>query len=102
MARDRIQLHEILVEILGSRDVYFQPPESMKLDYPCIVYERSRIDSRKANNHTYLKYNQYTVTVIDEDPDTEIPDRLFELENCRHDRRFVSDDLYHDVFTLYF
>ncbi len=102
MAKDRLELHQKLVDLLGSNAVYFQPPESFKMTYPCIVYERSRMNSRKANNHTYLKYNQYTVTVIDEDPDTEIPDKLFELPHCSHDRRFVSDDLYHDVFTLYF
>lgn len=102
MAKPRETLQALLERLLGSRNVYYQPPELVKLDYPCIVYERSDIRTDSANNKTYLKHNQYTVTYIDEDPDSGIPDKLLELDYCGFDRHFVSDNLNHDVFTLYF
>ena len=102
MSRSRLDLHEILCEILGSRNVYFQPPESIKLKYPCIVYERSQIQTEKADNLNYTSHKQYTVTVIDKDPDSEVPDKLLNLPYIRFDRHFVVDNLNHEVFTLYY
>lgn len=102
MARPREKLQTLFEKLLGSRNVYFQPPESVKLKYPCITYERSNIRTVLADNQIYLKQNQYTVTVIDEDPDSEIPDKVLELPYCGFDRHFTTDNLNHDVFTLYF
>lgn len=102
MSRSRLELHEVLCDILGSRNVYFQPPESLKLKYPCIVYDLSDIPTEKANNGTYLKYKRYTVTVIDEDPDSEIPEKVLALPYCSFDRPYKSDNLNHSVLTLYF
>ena len=102
MAKSRLELQSILEEILGSRNVYFQPPESFKLQYPCIVYERSDYDVDFADNIAYKTLKQYTVTSIDKNPDTLTPDALINLKYCRFNRRFVSDNLNHDVFILYF
>jgi len=30
----RLELQNLLENILGSRNVYFQPPENLKLNYP--------------------------------------------------------------------
>lgn len=102
MAKPRVALQTLFEEILGSRNVYYQPPESVKLSYPCIVYEKNGTRITRANNKSYLKQNRYTVTYIDEDPDSEIPDKLLELNYCGFDTRFTADNLNHDVFTLYF
>ncbi len=98
----RLKLHEILVTILGSRHVYFQPPENIKLTYPCIVYGLSGADVRFADNKIYTRFKRYTITVIDENPDSEIPDKIAELPMCRFDRYFTSDNLNHYSFDLYF
>lgn len=102
MAKPREKLQELFEGILGSSNVYFQPPESVELSYPCIVYEKNGTRIIRANNKSYLKQNRYTVTYIDEDPDSEIPDKLSELNYCGFDTRFTADNLNHDVFTLYF
>lgn len=102
MAKPREILQTLLEGLLGSHNVYYQPPESVKLSYPCIVYERSGIRTDSANNKTYRKYNRYTVTHIDEDPDSEIPNKLLELEYCGFDTHFTENNLNHDVFTLFF
>jgi len=98
----RLALHNILMSTLGSSNVYFQPPPSFQMSYPCIVYQRSRIDTGFANNLPYKHEKQYSVTVIDDDPDSLIPDKVAELPRCSHDRTFVADQLHHDVFTLFY
>lgn len=98
----RLELHEILVDILGSRNVYFQPPEKTKLQYPAIVYSRSRIANDHANDDVYKQSLSYELTVIDSNPDSDIVIKISLLPMCRHDRHFKSDNLNHDVFTIYY
>lgn len=98
----RLELHEKLVEILGSRNVYFQPPASIKMKYPAIVYERNDIVNRHANNKVYNQRMAYTVTLIDSNPDSETVVKLSQLPMCRFDRHFESDNLNHDVYTLHY
>ena len=100
--RSRLTLHEELVNILGSRFVYFQPPESIKLTYPCIIYERYDISNTFADDDIYLDPRQYRITVVDKNPDSEIVNKVSKLPTCRFDRHFESDNLNHDVFTLYY
>lgn len=100
--KSREELQVVLENVLGSRNVYFQPPENLKLKYPCIIYELSDMRTVKADNIGYLKNKRYSVTVIDEDPDSEIPNAVLELPYCSFDRWFSTSDLNHWVFSLYF
>lgn len=99
---NRLNLHEELCSLLGSRNVYFQPPESVKMRFPAIVYELTSRDKEHADNHMYRSMKAYTVTVIDNDPDGLIPDRILNMNYAKFDRRFKSDGMYHDVFTIYY
>lgn len=98
----RYDLHEILCDILGSRNVYFQPPENVRLKYPCIVYERNDIRNYNAENEVYRQTFHYTITVIDPDPDSSIVQNLSQLSKIRFTRHFVVDGLNHDVFSIYY
>ena len=99
----RLNLHEELCELLGSRNVYFQPPESVKLKYPGIVYSLSRVEKFNANDKIYRGMNQYQVTMIDTDPDSEVPvSILTHFPMCSFDRAFTSENLNHFVLTLYY
>lgn len=100
--RDREVLHEELVSILGSRNVYFQPPESIKMSYPAIVYSRENIDNTFADDRVYFQNRSYAITVIDSDPDSEIVDKVSQMKSCRHNRHYKSDNLNHDVFIINF
>lgn len=95
---NRIDLYNLLVGILETRNVYYQPPESLKLKYPCIVYNRRNISNVDANNAVYLQNYTYRITVIYTDPDSDLPQKISKIVNCRHIHQFVSDGLYHDVF----
>jgi hypothetical protein len=98
----RLELHQILVDLLGSTNSYFQPPDDIKLKYPCIMYRRSRFDSKYADDLLYKGTQAYQVTVMDFDPDSDIPDKIRNLPLCRFDRHFTKDGLNHDVFNLYY
>ena len=98
----RLELHELLCEILGSEHVYFQPPESIRMQYPAIVYSRDDIENEPANNKPYIQSTEYNEIVIDADPDSEIVDRVSNLPMCTFDRHYAADNLNHDSFTLYF
>ena len=98
----RLSLQSILETILGSRNVYFQPPATVKLAYPCIVYRRSDIDNAFADDIPYAVNKQYQVTVIDPNPDSLIPDKVGQLPKCIFDRHFTADNLNHDIYNLYY
>lgn len=98
----RLQFHNLLVEVLGNERVYFQPPASLQMEYPCIVYKRDDERAIFADNGPYKRTKRYLVTVIERDPDSDIPDRVGGLPMCSFDRHFVVDNLNHDVFSVYF
>ena len=98
----RPNLQTKLEQILGSRNVYFQPPESIKLNYPAIVYKRSNIQNTFADNEVYKQSYFYEITVIDRKQDSQITKKLSKLPKIRFDRSFTYDNLNHDVFTIYY
>lgn len=98
----RLELHEVLCNIIGSRNVYYQPPESIKMNYPAIVYSRNDISNKYCDGIPYMQSVSYQVTVIDKDPDSTIVSDIAKLPYCRFNRHFTSDNLNHDVFTLYY
>ena len=100
MGRPRSELQALLKEI--TPNVYFQPPNGLKIEYPCIIYARDNAEVSYADNVPYRHTKRYTVTVIDRNPDSHIPDKVAELPLSSYNRFFTSDDLNHDVYTLYF
>lgn len=97
----RLNLQADLEEILGSRNVYFQPPSSVRMRYPAIVYSRKDVEKRSANDGVYRRLPSYELILIDKDPDSKFVDKILELPYCSFDRHYESDNLNHDVFTLY-
>lgn len=100
MAKSRIELQNLLEGILGTRNVYYQPPESIRMEFPAIIYSLNRIRNNHADNSVYIKSKEYELMVIDWDPESEIIEKVLELPFCRFDRSYKADDLNHFVFTL--
>ncbi len=98
--RPRSELQTLLKSFVDN--VYFQPPASMQMKFPCIVYKRDDIDFDHADNRPYNKRHRYQITVIDQDPDSVIPAQVATLPTVSFDRNFAADNLNHDVFTLFF
>lgn len=98
----RLEFQLLLTEVLGSGNVYFQPPPTVKMQYPCIIYSRSNINTDFADNLPYRHKTRYQVTVVDSNPDSTIHEQLGMLPLSSYDRFYVADNLNHDVYTIFF
>lgn len=98
---DRLQLHYELVELIGNGKAYYQPSENIKLSYPCIVYTLDNATNYHADNLSYRRINNYSVTLITKNPEDPIIDRIQdELDYVSFERHFVSDNLHHYLFNI--
>lgn len=95
-------LQEKLEELLGSKNVYSNPPESSKMGYPAIRFTLKDIDVKRANDSVYTTDKCYEVTVIGRLPNDEIVAKLMALPYCSYDRNYKASNLHHDVLTLYY
>lgn len=100
--RTQPELQTILTDLIGNSNVYFQPPGEEAMEYPCIRYAFEGYHVIHADNKKYKKCKRYGLTVIDFDPDSELPDKVLELPYCSFNRAYVYKGLHHFVFTLYF
>lgn len=96
---DRAQLSEIFH--LLTPNVYFQPPNGLKMDYPCITYKLDAEDVQYADNSKYRLHDRYQVTVMDRDPDSVLRKMVSSLQYCEFDRSFAADNLNHYFFNLF-
>jgi hypothetical protein len=99
MAR-RLQLHQLLESFVSN--VYFQPPTNVKLKYPCIIYKRDFAHTKFADDISYDHIIRYSITIIDQDPDSEIPSKVAAMPMSLFNRFFTVDNLNHDVYNVYF
>jgi len=98
--RSQLDLQNIFLAI--TPNVYFQPPETYKMVYPCIRYQRNKINSKYSNNKMYTNTVGYMVTVIDPNPNSLILEKLLRLPLCIFDRHYTQENLNHDVYNLYY
>lgn len=99
---NRIKLQAELEKILGSRNVYFQPPKNIQMSYPCIVYKRIKFHNQFADSLVYNQQDRYEIVSITKDPESPVTRKLSLFKTIYHDRQYVADGYYHDVFTLYY
>lgn len=100
--KTRLELQELLQNLLGTNHVYYQPPENLKIEYPAIRYSKEDVFSNKANNKKYCKYTIYDIVVLDKKPDNKVIDKILDLPYTEFDRHYVSDGLHHDIIRIYF
>ena len=98
----RLGLQQILVGLLGSNNVYFQPPPSIQMNYPCIIYRRDYAETKFSDNKPYFIQSRYLVTVVDNNPDSLIPDKIAKLPMCLFDRFYTADNLNHTVYKIFY
>lgn len=97
----RLELHNKFLDFVDN--AYFQPPESVRLVYPCIVYELYRLNQRFADDKQYRKLPCYSVTVIDKEQDIDWIDVILNsFEYCALERVYNADNLAHYSFILYY
>ena len=98
----RLKLQSELEEILGSKNVYYQPPNNLTMSYPCIRYALEGYDVSKADDVTYKNIKRYEVIVISKTVDHPAVEKILQMSMCSFDRQYISENLYHYVLTLYF
>ncbi len=97
----RLRLQAILEEVLGSSNVYYQPPDDTRMVYPCLVYELDSATRFDADNSAYQWIPRYQVTYIHHEPDSSIIGKLATLPLSSFNRHFATSGLNHDVFVIY-
>ena len=98
----RVELQTTLEKLLDNKNVYYQPPESIKMEYPCIRYSKNGINVLYADDKKYRSYNQYQIIVIDRKPDNVAINKILELPLSSYERHYISDNLHHDVINIYY
>lgn len=99
----RLELQTLLESLMGpDPNVYYQAPTNSQMQYPCILYQRDNSWSEFADNRAYAHAKRYLVTVIDHNPDSELPDKVEALSYCLFNRYYSTENLNHFVFTLFF
>lgn len=99
--RTRMDLHNKFKELLGSEQVYYQPPESLKMQYPAIRYSKADITNIYANNIKYHSHDVFDVVIISKIPDHPVIKKILELPYTEFDHHYVSDNLNHDIIRIY-
>ena len=96
------EFQQFLTEQLGTGNVYFQPPETVRMSYPAFKYNLAKIDNVNANNSKYLQGKAYTLTYITYDPDDSMVDTIASWRYCVFDRAYAANNLNYFVYTIYY
>lgn len=96
------EVQSILESILGSRNVYFQPPASVQIKFPAFIYFTGRVNDRFADDSRYLKRRPYEVQYVSKTFDEKFVNDMLELPYCELNTTFKKDNVYHYNFTIYF
>lgn len=103
METNRLELREILTRIMEEcgeePKLYFQSPESIKLEYPCMIYKLRTMTSNHADNIPYKVNIGYDVTYITRDPTSKVPARMAREPLMGFDRYYTASNLHHYAYT---
>ena len=101
----REDLHNELKSLLGTNEVFFQATSNHKLKYPAIIYSLENAETLYADSKPYFYMNRYTITYLTLNPDDELIEKILmspELQRIRLVNHFVSDNIHHYVYKLYY
>lgn len=103
MNNHRLELHEKLCTLLGTRDVFFQPPENIKIPNRAIIYQLTDAVQRKANNKLYNKVDRYQVLFITPNPDDRLWETILEeFEIANFERHYKYENLNYYSISIYY
>jgi hypothetical protein len=100
---NRLDLQAKFEEILGSRNVYFQPPASVSMRYPAIRYKLKDFQTQSANNSgAYIASTGYECILIMKEPAGEgLLRTILQIPYCKFGRYYKAENLHHYTFTIY-
>ena len=99
---NRLELQNKLKTLAGG-NAYFQPPSSVNLIYPCVIYNLSAGHSMRADDKMYTYTDRFNLLFIFKYPNMKIIEQVLqEFPMCSVSRVYVVDNLYHYAFDLYY
>lgn len=102
MSLSRLEIQERLEALADNLHVYYQPPASVRISYPAIIFRLNDYSQNWADDNLYKKDRSYLITLIHYDPDNDLIEKLlWAFPKLRYDRTYTSDNLYHYVYVLY-
>ena len=102
MPKTRLDFQAFLEALKGDRNVYFQPPPSVRMSYPAIVYHLSDIENEKADNLSYLQHVSYDLVYITKNPDDPMIKTISKLPMCMFNRFYTAENLNHYSYTIFY
>ncbi len=97
----RLELHQKLAQY--ANNVYYQEPATVRMSYPCIIYDLSNVDTIYADNKAYRNMKMYTMTYICQLPNEAKVDEILDgFRYIRFDRHYTADNLHHYTFDLFY
>jgi len=99
--KTRIKLQKFLEKVAAPYHVYFQPPDSLYIDYPCVIYHLSNVKNLYANNNIYKQDKFYELIIVDSNPDSILFEKFCKLPMCKFKNFYVSESLNHFVFDIF-
>lgn len=106
--KDSRTLADVLRDIMvsageTSEQVYLQSPTSVQMKYPAIRIAIDGLNNDFADGTVYKQSWFYKVTVIDKVFDSKIAQKVSKLPKIQMvGAPYVSDNLYHYVFKIYY
>ena len=97
----RLELHSALCAVLGSSNVYYQPPTGLQMKFPCIIYSKDDWAVTKADNTAYLSKWRYSVQVVSKTPDHPAIETLLAWPYADFDREYTDGNMYYDIIKIY-
>ena len=98
----RLSLQKELEKLAGA-NVYFQPPASVHLAYPCVIYNLAAGDIKRADDSVYSYTNRFELIFIYKKPNMEILEIVMRaIPKCSVSRIYIADNLYHYAFNIYY
>ena len=97
----RLDMHKLLTELSPTSKIYYQPSSNIIMSYPAIIYEVDSVDNKYANNDIYNQHIQFKITVIDKHADSSVVEMLIADARFVFNNSYISDNLYHTIFTIY-
>ena len=81
--------------------VYFQPPASISMSYPCFVFSYQDDTKFHADDKPYFVFDRYSITYITKEAyPTDVLDALDAIRYCDFDRHYTSDNLHHFSYRI--
>lgn len=97
----RLEIQQLLEDVLGSSNVYFQAPPNTSIKYPAILYSFENFDRRDADNKPYILSGRWLINHMYKTPKNDLKEKfIFEIPNCAFDRRVVTDGVYNDYYII--